>query len=93
MVRWRKKLSASEQAEQIKARHLARLSANQDLFSSAQREKMAELGLTPGAPHTPPEQVTAKKRVRDPLTKRQRKLMEELGLATPPASEANEATD
>lgn len=78
----RKKLDPQEKADEIKARHAARMSANGDLFSATQREKMAELGLTPGGAKPASDGQPKAKKIRDPLTKRQRRLMQELGLAT-----------
>ncbi|MEI6648938.1 MAG: hypothetical protein WCO08_04775 [Actinomycetes bacterium] len=82
----RSNLSPQEEAEKIKAKFEKRREV-QGLFTSAQEDLMAELGLTPGArdeiDHKGAETVSpapkAKKK-RQLFTKQQLKLMDELGL-------------
>ena len=78
MVWWRKKLSATEKAAEIIAKHNAKKDRNSGLFTELQEEKRRQLGLHPTLkPDT--KEVRAEK-TKDPLTKRQRALLEELGL-------------
>ena len=78
MVWWRKKLSAEAKAAEIIAKHHAKLDRNSGLFTELQEEKRRQLGLHPTL-RPDPKQVRAEK-TKDPLTKRQRALLEELGL-------------
>ena len=78
MVWWRKKLSATEKAAEIIAKHNAKKDRNSGLFTELQEEKRRQLGLHPTLKPDPKE-VRAEK-TKDPLTKRQRALLEELGL-------------
>ena len=76
----RKKLTPAERAAQIKERHAKKL-AGQGMFTPAQEKLREELGLKPGAkPKSAKSKVKKINKVRDPLSARQRKLMEELGL-------------
>jgi hypothetical protein len=78
MVWWRKKLSAQEKAAEIIAKHNAKLDRNSGLFTELQEEKRRQLGLHPTL-RPDPKEVRVEK-TKDPLTKRQRALLEELGL-------------
>ena len=78
MVWRRKKLSATEKAAEIIAKHNAKKDRNSGLFTELQEEKRRQLGLHPTLKPDPKE-VRAEK-TKDPLTKRQRALLEELGL-------------
>lgn len=78
MVWWRKKLSATEKAAEIIAKHNAKKNRNSGLFTELQEEKRRQLGLLPTLKRDTKE-VRAEK-AKDPLTKRQRALLEELGL-------------
>ena len=73
-------------AAEIKAKHEAK-GKKQGLFTPAQEALMDELGLTPGAIKEINKDENTKedkeKKARDPLTARQRKLAEELGLIKP----------
>ena len=76
----RKKLTPEERAAQIKARYEKKL-AGQGIFTPAQEKLREELGLKPGAKPVKREKGEGKvKKIKDPLSSRQRKLMEELGL-------------
>ena len=85
--KWRKKDPIAE-AEAIKAKFQAKRTP-QGMFTPAQEELMEELGLTPGKKleqdldsEKKPKAIKPKKS-KDPLTARQRKLAEELGLIKP----------
>lgn len=73
----RKKLTPQERAAQIKAKFEKKM-AGQGMFTPAQEKLRDELGLKPGAKIVKKEKGA--KKVKDPLSKRQRALMEELGL-------------
>lgn len=73
---------AATKAAQIKAKYEAKRK-EQGLFTPAQEALMDELGLTPGAAKEISNEDNSKKKARDPLTARQRKLAEELGLIKP----------
>lgn len=78
----RRERDAAKIAAEIKAKYEAKR-VNQGLFTPAQEELMAELGLTPGTPEFSREIKDGKWRktkARDHLTARQRKLAKELGL-------------
>ena len=77
----RKKLSAEERAAEIKAKHEKKM-VGQGLFTPAQEKLRDELGLKPGAKINKKIKAEQKreKKIKDPLSKRQRALMEELGL-------------
>ena len=82
----RTKLSPIEEAEKIKAKFEKRREV-QGMFTSAQEDLMAELGLTPGArekidhPEAETEVPAPKtKKKRALFTKQQLKMMDELGL-------------
>ena len=80
----RGKRDANQVAAEIKAKYEAKRQV-QGPFTPAQEELMDELGLTPGKIRdSNPEIVKVKPakntKARDPLTARQRKLAEELGL-------------
>ena len=82
------KLTPHEQASKIKAEHAEKQIA-QGLFTPAQEELMEELGLRGNRAMVHDEKsgeqgerVAKLSKVRDPLTQRQRRLMEELGLTS-----------
>ena len=78
MVWWRKKLSATEKAAEIIAKHNAKKDRNIGLFTELQEEKRRQLGLHPTL--KPDAKEVRAEKTKDPLTKRQRALLEELGL-------------
>ena len=78
----RDKRDAALLAAQIKAKAAAKR-REQGLFTPAQEALMDELGLTPGSKKSPTKNINKKTKARDPLTARQRKLAQELGLAKP----------
>ena len=75
------KKDANQKAAEIKAKYEAKRQV-QGPFTPAQEELMDELGLTPGKVSEVKAREKASKntKARDPLTARQRKLAEELGL-------------
>lgn len=77
----RSKKDANQKAAQIKAKFEAKRQV-QGPFTPAQEELMDELGLTPGKvrENKAKEKTSNSSKARDPLTARQRKLAEELGL-------------
>jgi hypothetical protein len=77
---WAKKDAAAveEAVSKILARH-ARKSEIQGLLTPAQEELRKELGLTPEG-YEKNEKGKPNKKQKDPLTKRQRALLKELGL-------------
>lgn len=82
----RRALDPAAKAAEIKAKHAAKEAerAKPTLFTKAQKELMDELGLTPGSNldlNEIEEKRVKRTKARDPLTARQRKLAEELGLA------------
>ena len=83
----REKLTPEAKAEQIKAKFAAKLTKNGSLFTPGQEDLMLELGLKGTKEEQPQEAERAapigkKPKKRDPLTKRQRRLMAELGLTS-----------
>lgn len=78
MVWWRKKLSAQEKAAEIIAKNKAKQDRNSGIFTELQEKKRQDLGLHPTL--RPEPKVVRDKERKDPLTKRQRALLEELGL-------------
>jgi hypothetical protein len=80
---WRRDVDPVAKAAEIKAKHQAKQQV-QGLFTPAQEELMDELGLKPGSKNSAEskksEQRVKNTKARDPLTARQRKLAEELGL-------------
>ena len=85
----REKLTPEAKAEQIKAKFAAKLAKNGSLFTPGQEDLMLELGLKnngEAAPETKASERAAPsvkpRKKRDPLTKRQRRLMAELGLTS-----------
>ena len=78
MVWWRKKLSAHEQAAEIIATNQAKQDRNSGIFTELQEKKRQDLGLHPTL--RPEPKVVRDEETKDPLTKRQRALLEELGL-------------
>jgi len=78
MVWWQKKLSAEEKAAEIIAKHHAKKDRNSGIFTELQEKKRQDLGLHPTL--RPERKVVRDKERKDPLTKRQRALLEELGL-------------
>jgi hypothetical protein len=82
MLGRRKKKDHREKAAEIIAKHNAKKERNTGLFTELQEEKRRQLGLHPTLkPDT--KEVRAEK-TKDPLTKRQRALLEELGLNPKP---------
>jgi hypothetical protein len=85
----REKLDPQQKAAKIKAKHALK-SKSQGLFTPAQEELMEELGLKGDRPLEKLEVVpkienqveTPRKKKRDPLSPRQRRLMQELGLTS-----------
>ena len=78
--RLRKTTDPVAKAAEIKAKYEAKQKA-QGLFTPAQEELMDELGLKPGSKREVKKEKPVKNtKARDPLTARQRKLAEELGL-------------
>ena len=76
----RKATDPVAKAAEIKAKHEAKRKV-QGIFTPAQEDLMDELGLTPGSAKEIRKEKRAKSpKSRDPLTARQRKLAEELGL-------------
>jgi len=75
------KKDANQKAAEIKAKYEAKRQV-QGPFTPAQEELMDELGLTPGkvSENKAKEKTSKNTKARDPLTARQRKLAEELGL-------------
>ena len=78
MVWWRNKLSAEEKAAEIIAKHDAKKDRNSGIFTELQEKKRQDLGLHPTL--RPEPKVVRDEETKDPLTKRQRALLEELGL-------------
>ena len=78
------KKDANQKAAEIKAKYEAKRQV-QGPFTPAQEELMDELGLTPGkvSESKAKEKTPNNTKARDPLTARQRKLAEELGLIKP----------
>ena len=70
--------ASAEKAAEIIAKHHAKKDRNAGLFTELQEEKRRQLGLHPTLRPDPKEVRAAK--TKDPLTKRQRALLEELGL-------------
>lgn len=78
MWRPRKSIDPSAKAAQIIAKAAAKKLGNSGLFTELQEEKRRQLGLHPTLrPDGKKEQAEERK---DPLTKRQRAMMKELGL-------------
>ena len=76
----RKTTDPAAKAAEIKAKYEAKRK-EQGLFTPAQEELMDELGLKPGSKREVKNEKRVKNtKARDPLTARQRKLAEELGL-------------
>ena len=81
--RLRKSTDPVAKAAEIKAKFEAKRK-EQGLFTPAQEALMDELGLKPGNKKSQKKVKRAKTtKARDPLTARQRKLAEELGLIKP----------
>jgi hypothetical protein len=81
--RLRKSSDPVAKAAEIKAKYEAKRK-EQGLFTPAQEELMDELGLKPGSKKFQSKsKATKNTKARDPLTARQRKLAEELGLIKP----------
>jgi hypothetical protein len=78
MVWWRRKLSAQERAAEIIAKHQAKKDRNSGIFTELQEKKRQDLGLHPTL--RPEPKIVRNEETRDQLTKRQRALLEELGL-------------
>lgn len=78
MLGRRKKKDPVEKAAEIIAKHNAKKDRNAGLFTELQEEKRRQLWLHPTLRPDPKEVQAAK--TKDPLTKRQRALLEELGL-------------
>lgn len=78
MLRWRKDKNHVEKAAEIIAKHQAKKERNAGLFTQLQEEKRRQLGLHPTLRPDPKE--VREEKTKDPLTKRQRALLEELGL-------------
>lgn len=73
-----KKMAPAEKAAEIIAKHKARRERNSKMFTPAQEELRRQLGLDPD--HRPDAKEVRKEKAKDPLTKRQRAMMKELGL-------------
>lgn len=82
MLRRRKKLDHREKAAEIIAKHQAKQDRNSGIFTELQEEKRRQLGLHPTLRPDPKE--VRQEKTKDPLTKRQRALLEELGLNPKP---------
>jgi hypothetical protein len=78
MLRRRKKLDHNEKAAQIIAKHKEKQERNSGIFTELQEEKRRQLGLHPTL--RPDAKEVRQEKTKDPLTKRQRALLEELGL-------------
>lgn len=78
MVLRRRKKDPAERAAEIIARHNAKIERNSGIFTELQEKKRQELGLHPTLRPEPTEPPV--KGIRDPLSKRQRALLDELGL-------------
>ena len=78
MLPRRKKKDPVEKAAEIIAKHHARRERNSGIFTELQEEKRRQLGLHPTL-RPDPKKVRDEK-TKDPLTKRQRAFLEELGL-------------
>jgi hypothetical protein len=78
MLGRRKKKDAVEKAAEIIAKHHAKKDRNAGLFTELQEEKRRQLGLHQTL--RPDPKVVRDEKAKDPLTKRQRALLEELGL-------------
>jgi hypothetical protein len=83
------KLTPEAKAEQIKAKFAAKMTKNGSLFTPGQEDLMLELGLkntgeevANAQPSKKAAPLGKKPKKRDPLTKRQRRLMAELGLTS-----------
>lgn len=86
MWRPRKPKDPFEKAAQIIAKAKAKEVRNSGLFTELQEEKRRQLGLHPTLrPDSKTEQAQERK---DPLTKRQRAMMKELGLTKESDQEA-----
>ena len=71
-------MSADEKAAEIIAKHHAKKDRNSGIFTELQEKKRQDLGLHPTL--RPEPKVVRDEERKDPLTKRQRALLEELGL-------------
>jgi hypothetical protein len=78
MLGRRKKKDPREKAAEIIAKYKAKQDRNSGLFTELQEEKRRQLGLHPTL--KPDAREVRAKKTKDPLTKRQRALLEELGL-------------
>lgn len=78
MVWWRKRLSDEEKAAEIVAKYQAKQDRNSGIFTELQEKKRQELGLHPTL--RPEPKAVRDEKTKDPLTKRQRELLSELGL-------------
>ena len=78
MLGRRKRKDHVEKAAEIIAKHHAKRNRNSGLFTELQEEKRRQLGLHPTLRPDPKE--VRVENTKDPLTKRQRALLEELGL-------------
>jgi len=89
MLGRRKKKDPVEKAAEIIAKHHAKQERNSGLFTELQEEKRRQLGLHPTL--RPDPKVVRDEKTKDPLTKRQRALLEELGLN--PQSKTDQANN
>lgn len=78
MLGRRKKKEPAERAAEIVAKHHAQRERNSKMFTPAQEELRRQLGLHPE--HRPDSKEVQREKSKDPLTRRQRALMNELGL-------------
>ncbi|CAB4701834.1 unannotated protein [freshwater metagenome] len=78
MLGRRKKKAPIDEAAEIIAKHHARRERDSKMFTPAQEELRRQLGLHPEL--RPDTKAVRKEKAKDPLTKRQRAMMKELGL-------------
>lgn len=78
MLPWRKKKDVREQAAEIIAKYQTKQEQKIEIFTELQEEKRRQLGLHPTL--RPDSKEVQGEITKDPLTKRQRALLEELGL-------------
>lgn len=79
MLGRRKKQNPSDRAAEIIEKHRARSQRSSELFTPSQEALRRQLGLHPDS--APQTREAEREKIKDPLTKRQRILMRELGLS------------
>lgn len=79
MLGRRKKQNPSDQAAEIIEKHRVRSQRGSEIFTPSQEALRRQLGLHPDS--GPQTREAEREKIKDPLTKRQRILMRELGLS------------